>query len=203
MVFLFDVDGVINKSAYFSVQYVKEYDVDRSVFRDFFQIDFAQCLKGEKDIKEVIPSYFQQWKWEKTADDFMQYWFEKDVSLDAQLLNYVQKLRQAGYHCALASQQEQHRKQHLWETKELQSIFDHFYCTCDAGVLKSDPMFFEITIQKLKEKKLIEEPSEVVFWDDSEKIVEVAQTTGMTAKLYRKNEDIIDFVSNHATPHQP
>lgn len=193
MVLLFDVDGVINKSEYFSAQYVKDFDVDRLAFKNFFQHDFAQCLKGQKDVKEVIEPYFQQWKWEKTADDFMQYWFENDVKLDLQLLDFIKNLRQEGHYCALASQQEIYRKKHLWETKELCSIFDDFFCSCDLGVLKSDPKFFEIIIQKLMDKELIQEASEVVFWDDMEKCVAVAQTTGITAKLFESNEDIINF----------
>ena len=195
MIFLFDVDGVINKSEYFTFQYIRDFGVDISTFRDFFQNDFTQCLKGEKDVRDVIQPYFKRWKWEKSPDDFLQYWFENDVKLDSQLLDYVKKLRQEGCYCALASQQESHRKSYLWESKQLSLIFDDFYCTCDLKVLKSDPAFFEIIINQLSSKKLIQEAFEVIFWDDMEKFVATAQTTGINAKLYKKNEDIFRFIN--------
>ncbi|MEM7108481.1 MAG: HAD hydrolase-like protein [Bacteroidota bacterium] len=194
MIFLFDVDGLINKSDYFTFQYVKDFDVDKSIFKDFFQNNFAQCLKGHRDVREVIKPYFGQWKWEKSPDDFLEYWFEKDVKLDSQLLDYVQQLRKDEYYCALASQQEGHRKNHLWESRQLRLTFDDFYCSCDIGLLKSDPAFFETIIQQLKDRDLIEKPSQVVFWDDMEKFTRVAKTMGITAKLFRKNEDIINFL---------
>ena len=152
MVFLFDVDGVINKSEYFTAQYVKDFGVDISVFRNFFRNDFSQCLIGQKDVRDVIKLYFQQRKWEKTADDFLQYWFEKDVKLDLQLLDYLQEIKKQGYYCGLASQQESHRKKHLWETKQLSLFFEDFYCSCDLNLLKSDPDFFKVILESLYEK---------------------------------------------------
>lgn len=140
-VLLFDIDGVINKSPYFSRPYCVEFGVEQSLITAFFINDFIPCLTGEANLKEKLKPYLPQWKWTKSVEAFLDYWFAHDVKLDEELIQFIQNLRKKGHYCALASQQEQYRKTHLWETKRLKDKFDHFYCSSDLGFLKKDTRF--------------------------------------------------------------
>ncbi|MEM8845491.1 MAG: HAD hydrolase-like protein [Bacteroidota bacterium] len=192
-VLLFDIDGVINKAHYFSKPYEQEFGVPRSEIRPFFQTDFIPCLTGKVDLKAILPPYLKKWKWKEDVNAFLHYWFAHDVKLDHELIGFVQTLRAKGYFCALASQQEQYRKNHLWETKGLKNKFDHFYCSSDIGFLKKDTRFFDAVVHDLKAKSLIKLVDEVVFWDDTRTCIATALESGMEAILFKENEDIINY----------
>ena len=48
----------------------------------FFKNEFQDCMLGDSDLREVLPDYLNSWNWEKSLDDFLEYWFsgEKDVN---------------------------------------------------------------------------------------------------------------------------
>lgn len=192
-VLLFDIDGVINKSNYFSKPYCKEFGIEQELITAFFKTDFMPCLTGNADLKEQLTSYLPQWKWTDTTDAFLDYWFTHDIKLDEELISFIQTLRAKGYHCAIASQQEEYRKTHLWEVKGLKDAFDYFYCSSDIGFLKKDTRFFDAVIHDLKEKSLITSVDDIVFWDDTQKCVDTALESGIEAIIFKENQDIIDY----------
>lgn len=190
---LFDIDGVINKSDYFSKSYEKDFGVAREAIRPFFKTDFIPCLTGDADLKTVLLPYLKQWKWPDSVDAFLDYWFAHDVNLDEQLIDFIQDLRAKGYYCALASQQEHYRKTHLWETKRLKDKFDHFYCSSDIGYLKKDTRFFDALFADLEAKSLIASKNDIVFWDDTKRCVATALECGVEAILFKENQDIMNY----------
>lgn len=192
-VLLLDIDGVINKSDYFSKSYEEDFGVPRETIRPFFKTDFMPCLTGDADLKKQLEPYLPTWKWTETVEAFIDYWFTHDVNLDKTLIEFIQTLRAKGYFCALASQQEQYRKTHLWETKNLKDKFDHFYCSSDLGFLKKDTLFFDAIIADLKDKSIIDSSNQIIFWDDTQRCVETALESGIEAILFKENRDIIDY----------
>jgi len=192
-VLLFDIDGVVNKSEYFSLAYCKEYGIEQPLITTFFKNDFISCLIGEADLKEKLAPYLTKWQWPDSLDAFLDYWFAHDVKLDEQLIAFVQDLRAKGYYCALASQQEHYRKTHLWETKRLKDKFDHFYCSSDIGYLKKDTRFFDALIADLEAKSLITSKNDIVFWDDTKRCVATALECGVEAILFEENQDIMNY----------
>lgn len=192
-VLLFDIDGVINKSAYFSAAYCKEFGIAQEHITAFFRSDFMSCLIGKADLKENLLPYLPKWQWTDNVDAFLKYWFAHDVKLDEQLIAFIQVLRAKGYYCSLASQQEHYRKTHLWETKGLKDKFDHFYCSSDIGFLKKDTCFFDIVINDLKDKSLISSADDILFWDDTQHCVATALECGVEAILFKENQDIMNY----------
>lgn len=71
MVVVFDFDGVVNKSAYFSIKYEKDYGITEQEISIFFELEFDKCAKGEVDIKTVLPPYLEKWKWKESLDAFL------------------------------------------------------------------------------------------------------------------------------------
>ncbi len=193
MVFIFDIDGVVNKSDYFSVQFKKDFNVGEEVISEFFREEFHQCAKGKKDIKEMLLPYLDQWKWDKDVDALLAYWFKNDIRIDSELVAAIQPLRQH-YRCLLASQQEVNRKQQLWEVKGLNKQFDRFYCTCDIGYLKKNPRFYEFMVDQLIEDKWIHKVEDIIYWDDSPRFLEAARSIGIHAIHFKENEDILKVI---------
>lgn len=192
MVVIFDFDGVVNKSEYFSVEYEKEFGVSPQEISKFFHLEFDKCARGKADIKKLLPPYLDKWKWVGTVDSFLHYWFQHDIKLDIDLINFISKIRQQNYYVVLASQQEINRKNHIWEKLELGNIFQKFYCTCDLGYLKSNKKFYSLILEDLKTHNIIKSAKEVIFFDDSKNFVEAAIESGIDSYQVQSNTDIFE-----------
>lgn len=182
MVLLFDIDGVVNKSSYFTEKYSKEFGVEMSVFDDFFQNEFVSTLTNENDLVSLLPKYFRAWKWYKSPVEFLDYWFRNDVKIDHEFLLFIRHSRSLGIKVGLASQQEKYRKDYLLNHEGLSKEFDCFYFSCDLGYLKSEKDFYDAVLEN--------ESAPICFWDDSPSVVEKANQSGFQAYLYHDNQKL-------------
>jgi putative hydrolase of the HAD superfamily len=192
MLFLFDVDGVLNKSPYFTEKYAEEFQIDICVFDDFFQNDFLPTLTDNSDLLKILPKHFVKWKWDKSSAEFLAYWFQNDVKIDNELLLIIRHYRSLGIKIGIASQQEKYRKDYLLSLEGLGEEFDCFYFSCDLGYLKSDRKFYETVLEY--------ESSPIFFWDDTPALVEKANQCGFQAYLYHDNQKLkqqIDDILKH------
>lgn len=180
MLFLFDIDGVLCKSDYFTNQYSKDFDVPKEQFDSFFESEFNSTLSGESDLKSILIPHLTRWKWTQSVDDFLNYWFQYDIQIDADLILIISKLRKLGYKTGIASQQEKYRKNEL--LKVLKNHFDTFFFSCDLGFLKSQNEFY-FQIKELHKE-------EIFFWDDTPTNIELANQNGINSYLYNSNEDL-------------
>ncbi len=189
MLLLFDIDGVLNKSPYFTEKYTKEFGVEMSVFDDFFQNEFPSTLTNKINLLHILPKHFSTWNWDKSSEEFLAYWFENDIKIDRELLLIIRYYRSLGIKIGLASQQEKYRKEYLLSQEGLSQEFDCFYFSCDLGYLKSDRKFYETVLEK--------ESTSIFFWDDTPAVIEKANQCGFQAYLYRDNQKLkqqIDFI---------
>jgi putative hydrolase of the HAD superfamily len=65
----------------------------------------------------------------------------------------------------------------------LKDIFDSAFFSADLGVTKSDPEFFRKIAEKLEVSV-----TELNYWDDDQKNVDVASALGVAAQLYTTPE---------------
>ncbi|MCE2962272.1 MAG: hypothetical protein ACK5UE_10930 [Chitinophagales bacterium] len=192
MLFLFDIDGVINISTYFTEKYTEEFGVEMAVFDDFFKNEFPFTLTNETDLLSILPKYLATWKWDKSPEEFLAYWFQNDVKIDKELLLIIRHYRSLGIKIGMASQQEKYRKDFLLSLDGLGEEFDCFYFSCDLGYLKSDRKFYETLLEN--------ESSPIFFWDDTPAVVEKANQCGFQAYLYHDNQKLkqqIDDILKH------
>ncbi|OGK67883.1 hypothetical protein A2377_02165 [Candidatus Roizmanbacteria bacterium RIFOXYB1_FULL_41_27] len=63
---------------------------------------------------------------------------------------------------------------------KFEHYFDHIYSSCDMGVKKPDPRFFEVI---LKDYPNISK-NQVMFWDDQLKNVQAGIAFGIQAQVY-------------------
>lgn len=184
---LLDADGVVirPRDQYFSQKFSREYNIPLEEVLPFFKGDYKKAAVGEVDIKDVLPPYLEKWGYGGTIDQFLQYWFEGERDLDQKLLEVVKRLREEGNRVHLASDNETHRAKYLMEEVGLNDLFDSAFFSSNLGVTKSDPAFF----QKIAETLGVP-VTELYYWDDDPKNVEVAGRIGVRANVYTSAEDL-------------
>lgn len=176
---IFDADGVIVFPWRFGEHLSREYKITQEATQAFFQGKFTECLVGKANLSHVLPSYLKEWGWSGSVEEFMQLWFTVEDAVDVGVLNIAKTLRDAGFVCGLASNQEQHRADFMKTTMGFASQFDALFFSCEIGFKKPDARFYEAV-----EAALGLSGEQIAFWDDTVSHVEAAQKRGWAAKLY-------------------
>lgn len=187
---LIDGDGVaILSRQKFSENLKQDFGIGTDVTDDFFKHDFNDCLTGQKDMQDCLPKYLKKWGLKHSFSAILDYWFKSENSPNKRLLDYLQMLRKQGIVCCLATNQEKYRTCYVKESMKFEHYFDHIYSSCDMGVKKPDPRFFEVI---LKDYPNISK-NQVMFWDDQLKNIEVAQQFGIASYLYLDFDSFVRF----------
>ncbi len=189
----FDADGVVvNPQKRFSKHLKKEHGISPEMTQGFFQGIFNDCLVGKAKLNEVLPTYLQDWNWRGSVDEFIQTWLQFDHVIDSRLLNAIQRLRQDGVICCLATSQECNRAEYMRTKMGFQDAFDHLFFSCEVGWQKPDPIYFQHI-----EKVLALEKDAILFWDDLEINVVAARENGWNAELYTKFDEFEKTMSKY------
>lgn len=184
---LFDIDGMVNKRVeYFSRKYSREFGVAYDEMGPFFENEFILCEIGKADLKTELPKYLAKWKWDKSVDEFLEYWFKNETDLDKEMLNSIQNLRNKGTKCFLQTRNEKYRTEYLWNTMGLKNHFDGMFSSAYLGSMKPQVGFWNAIYQQLLEFK----KDEILVWDDKAENVESAKKFGFQAKLFTGEEVI-------------
>lgn len=183
---LIDVDGVVvrPRNRYFSETLAEKQNIPLDEVLPFFKGEYKKAQIGEVDIREILPPYLTKWNWQGSIEDFLTFWFESEKDLDHGILDMVKNLRENGDRVHLASDNEANRAKYLMENVGLQDSFDSAFFSCDLGVTKSDPNFFVKVAEKLGVKT-----SDLKYWDDDQKNVDIAEKVEVNAHLYTSPEN--------------
>jgi putative hydrolase of the HAD superfamily len=182
---MFDADGVVIQSEMFSHKYAKEFNLDISELDSFFMTDFQACLIGKSDLKIVIKPWLKKWKWSKSVDEFIDYWFKSEHNLNFELIETINELRKNKVICILATNQEKYRLEYMRKEMGFEKIFDKIYSSSFIGFKKPDIQYFNYILNDLNES-----PDKIIFYDDSQKNIESAASIGINAYLYDKNKTL-------------
>jgi putative hydrolase of the HAD superfamily len=178
---LFDLDGlvIVGRKRFFSERLAEEHGIPLESVQEFFLNDLKPCSFGKADLKEQIAPYLVKWNWQGTVDDLLDYWFTSENTKDEAVLGIIKSLRDRGVKCYIATRQEKYRMQYLLDVVGLKEHFDGTFCTCNVGYDKSQPEFFEHVFAELGVN-----PEEVLFFDDTQKNVDLAKQMGIDAHFY-------------------
>jgi len=176
----FDGDGVTIIGDNFGKNLKKDLGIDPNKLTPFFKTKFSNCLTGKTNLKNAISKHLDAWKFEGNAKDFLTYWFEKENNPNTELLKEIQKLRKKGIKCALATNQEKHRKAFIEKTMHFGKYFDKLIFSCDVKSKKPEQKFFDTVEKMLKAKG-----EEILFFDDELTNVDAAIQNGWNAKQYK------------------
>ena len=190
---LFDIDGIIiRRDRYFSDKFAESKGIPIEKVTEFFKGEFKNASFGRADLKDIIVPWLPKWGWDGTVDEFLDKWFKDESTTDPSVLSILDRLRKSHLELYIATRQELHRKNYLWENVGLKNYFDGVFCTCDIGVDKDTLEFFEYCL-----KELSLDPEEVMFFDDSEGNVRCARKLGINAYYYEQVEDLTDALEFH------
>jgi putative hydrolase of the HAD superfamily len=195
-VIIFDADGVmINGNRKFSVQLEEKYGISTESTLPFFDGPFQNCLVGKADLKETITPYLSAWGWDRGVDEFLDYWFKSEHSINEELFEYIKSLKQKGIKCFLATNNEKYRFQYILDKMGFANIFDKTYASAHLGHKKPNQEFFSKIFEELDNIK----KEEILFIDDSPENVKGAKDFGIHAELYTtfvsSKEKIVQYLA--------
>lgn len=176
---VFDADGVLISPWRFANYLTAKHGITREMTRPFFQGPFLRCLVGEADVKEEIRPFLFQWGWPDSVDTLLQVWFDVENAPDEQMLTAVSQLRQAGFICCLATNQEPYRFQYIQHEMGFAAQFDYLFASCTLGCMKPEASYYQQITTALKLA-----PNEILFWDDSAGNVDGARAFGWQAEQF-------------------
>ena len=185
-IYLFDFDGVLTYPKYFSEGLQTEYGIDKSFLDDFFKNDFPDCQLGIKDMKQALAPYLQDSGWKGTVDGLTDFWFAHDSELDTELLYRIDRLRESGNICAVATTQEKYRTAYIRKVMGLEDKFDALYVSCEMGIKKPNADFYAAAYDDLTQKYGLFAKSEITFYDDDARNVDAANAFGFHSMLYSR-----------------
>lgn len=188
---LFDVDGVlILPPKLFGDIYCEEQGIDPAVLNPFYiSKEFRNCSIGKLDLKEAIKIHNDKWQWDGDPAGLINEWLEAENYPNHELLKVVEGLRSSGAKVYIVTQQEKYRAAFLRDIV-FKGKFDGFLASCDFGVHKETPEFWQKVLERLSQDVENLAAEDVVYFDDKQKLVNAASAKGIKAYLYTKLEDV-------------
>lgn len=177
---IFDLNGVFLESPPLSERFQEKFGVPTDKF-----------LPVLKDVMDKVrrpdaPPAFSLWKphldsWglDLSEDEFFDFWFSGEHLVPA-LLDYAKRLRESGLRVFVLS--NNFRERTSYYRQNLSEIFkdlDGEYFSWETGYVKPDLEAYKNILDKNSLK-----PEECIYFDDSDKNIEVARSLGIHAEKY-------------------
>ena len=175
-VMLWDCDGVL-QHGHFDWRERLDRTVAPGFARKVFEAELP-ALRGERSLRAVLGELLEQenrsGRLPVTIEDLLGIWEQFDLDLDA--IAVVDEVRRLGVRCLLATNQQDHRVQHMREVRGYDDLVDGSYYSSELGAMKPDPEFFQRILEDL------DLPADRVgFVDDVPANVEAALSVGIRA----------------------
>jgi HAD superfamily hydrolase (TIGR01509 family) len=193
---IFDADGVvIDSHKIFSVQYQEKYNISYDKMLAFFDTVFQDCLVGRADLKEAIRPFLKDWKWNKSIDKLLEFWFRAEDKPNFKLIDFIKKLREKGIKCYLMTNQEKYRTEYMKKEMNFDNIFDQIFSSAYIGYKKPDIKFYESVYNEINREFKVDK-NQILFFDDGEKEVRGAVNFGIEAYLYEDFDKFVKILSS-------
>ncbi len=176
---LFDIDGILNVAPRFSTRYTQEFGVSMDTLLEFFDGRFQECRIGQADLREELTKVKDDWKFNGSVDELLDYWFKGEVNEIREVREFIIEIKQKDIIRAAGTNQEKYRVEYLTNTLKLNEVFDKIYSSAGIGITKPDIKFF-----KFISDDLLIPYDEIIYWDDSQKNVDSARSLGIHAYLF-------------------
>lgn len=188
-----DVDGVVVTSPdgrLWSWKAMADIGLDPDLLQSrFFGPHWADVVLGRADLHERLGPVLAEIAPHLTSQQVATYWFTRDAHLDKRLLADLAELRKTNISLHLATAQEHHRAQYLWQTLGLRDQFDAMHYAADLGCSKPDPAFYREI-----ERRTGYAPSDLMLIDDRLDNVESAIAGGWQAVLWDGTQRLLDIL---------
>ena len=182
-ILMVDVDGVIVHPVH-QGGWAAQIQSDLGITRDdleagLFTPHWNAIILGRADLHDVLDDVLHQIAPHLNARVLMDYWFRNDGRLDEGLLADLASLRAQGTEMHLATVQEHHRANYLWNTLDLHARFDGIHYAADLGAAKPNLAFFRAI-----EARTGRASQDHFLLDDRQNNVDGALAAGWSAGLW-------------------
>ena len=179
-VLLWDCDGVLQHGR-FDWRSRLDGAVRPGFARRVFEAELP-ALRGERPLREVLEELLRLEQEQSdhvpiTVEDLLSIWEQFD--LDPEAIAVLTAVRDLGVPCMLATNQQDHRVQHMREVRGYDDLVDGSYYSSEIGAMKPDRIFFERVLDDLGLSG-----DRVGFVDDVPANVESARSVGIRAVLH-------------------
>lgn len=183
---IFDADGMVIKGERFSTRFSRDFNVPLEKISLFFDNEFKDCILGKKDLVEEIKPYLEIWGCKGNIDELLNFWFAQSYTIDDLVVKKASEFKKEGKICILATNQEKYRTAFIKKEMGMDKIFDFVVSSSDIGYKKPQKEFFEHLMEKLPNVK----KNEILFFDDREENVKMAQELGFNVRVYKDIKDL-------------
>lgn len=178
---IFDLNGVFLESAPLSSRFEKKYRVPVDQFLPALKEVMDQVRKPNAPRAfDLWKPYLDSWKLDLTEKEFYDFWFSGEKMVP-ELVDYAKKLKDEGLKIFILSNNFKERT--IYYRTQLPGIFDDFhgvYFSWETGFVKPSIETYQNILEKNNLKA-----EECLYFDDSEKNIEVARSLGINSELYK------------------
>ena len=186
----FDLNGVLITSEFLSNRFEETYGVSKEKFIQALKAIMTVVRKPDAPpMYSLWIEYFEEWGLTLSESDFLQFWFSGE-SINNDALEYAKQLKEKGVKVLVVSNNFRERTQYYRSHfPELFENIDAAYFSWETGFVKPS---IEAISHALNEHHL--NPSEVVYFDDSNENIEAAKSLGVDGQLWVDLETAKEYI---------
>jgi putative hydrolase of the HAD superfamily len=178
--FIFDFDGVLVQSRLPDKTFLWQQTIDSDLglsktVRDqiFKQPEWNEIICGQTDFRNKLTNLFSNSN--VSADDFIQYWLEKDLNWYMPVLDLAAELKSAGHTLYIGTNQDRIRSEYIRAQPEIGNIFTAVFPSCDLGISKPNPEFYSKIVERVSKNDF----NSFIVIDDDHRNIEAAKKSGL------------------------
>lgn len=180
-IIFFDVDGVLVEEKYLFTQLLeRDFGLKTEDMLPFFKGSFNDCKDGKADLKVELAKVINDWGWQGTVDELVEYWLTKGTQVNESVLEFAGDLKESGYRLFITTTQEKYRGERLREMFCKNGPFEEIFFSAELGVDKKDSAFWELVWEKAGGT----DKFEAMCVDDDFEVVKAAKQFGIGAHFY-------------------
>jgi putative hydrolase of the HAD superfamily len=135
------------------------------------------AVAGQADLHDQVAEVIARHRLSITPEQIIEVWCRIDV--DPLMLKLVKRIREAGVHTVLATNQHSYRGRWMQANLPYDDYFDRQFYSFELGVAKPDPAYFTTVLESIAVA-----PEEAVFVDDLGSNVRGARGVGLNAAVF-------------------
>jgi len=182
---IFDLNGIFIQSPNLSARFQEKFGVPIEEFLSALKVIMPKVRKFNKGNNFAYwKPFLEKWNVNLTEEKFFNFWFSGEKE-NLKLVELAKQIKKKGIKIFILSNNFKERSNYYLDNFQfLKEIPDKIYFSWQTGFVKPDPKAFE---NLLSENNL--KPEECLYFDDSERNIEVANGLGINAFLFKDIED--------------
>ena len=178
---IFDLNGVFIQGPYLSERYNEKYGVEKD---DFFRVmdNILQIVRlpDAGDTYSHFKPSLKKWDIKMSRADFYDFWFKSEKMVPS-MVRMVKELKKDNFQIYILSNNFKERTKHYLKVyPKFKNLFDKMYFSWQTGYRKDNIKAYR---NVLKDNNL--KANECVFFDDKDKMVEMAESAGIHSYKFR------------------